>query len=158
MKTIALIDYGSGNLHSAARALRVAANNAKKTREIRITADPSAIAYADRIVLPGVGHFGDHHGGDLKRVDLILSVVARRLVLDDENAHNIAKPLNGHAAEAGIDLLTRLWPVFEARRVGGVFGGIGLGGLRNPPDEALADLHTGAVDGFGTQAFGRAKL
>ena len=59
MKTIALIDYGSGNLHSAARALRVAANNAKKTREIRITADPSAIAYVDRIVLPGVGHFAD---------------------------------------------------------------------------------------------------
>ena len=59
MKTIALIDYGSGNLHSAARALRVAANNAKKTREIRITAAPSAIAYADRIVLPGVGHFAD---------------------------------------------------------------------------------------------------
>ena len=59
MKTIALIDYGSGNLHSAARALREAANQAKKTREIRITADPSAIAYADRIVLPGVGHFAD---------------------------------------------------------------------------------------------------
>lgn len=59
MKTIALIDYGSGNLHSAARALRVASNEAKKTREIRITADPKAIAHADRIVLPGVGHFAD---------------------------------------------------------------------------------------------------
>lgn len=59
MKTIALIDYGSGNLHSAGRALRVAANNAKKTREIRVTSEPSAIAYADRIVLPGVGHFAD---------------------------------------------------------------------------------------------------
>lgn len=59
MKTIALIDYGSGNLHSAARALRVAANEAKKTREIRITADPDAIAHVDRIVLPGVGHFAD---------------------------------------------------------------------------------------------------
>ncbi|MEO1029181.1 MAG: imidazole glycerol phosphate synthase subunit HisH [Pseudomonadota bacterium] len=59
MKTIALIDYGSGNLHSAGRALRVAANNAKKTREIKATADPEAIAYADRIVLPGVGHFAD---------------------------------------------------------------------------------------------------
>ncbi len=59
MKMIALIDYGSGNLHSAARALRVAANNAKKTREIRITSDPAAIANADRIVLPGVGHFAD---------------------------------------------------------------------------------------------------
>ena len=69
MKMITLIDYGSGNLHSAARALRVAANNAKKTREIRITSDPDAIANADRIVLPGVGHFADcaanlrSHGG-----------------------------------------------------------------------------------------------
>ena len=59
MKTIALIDYGSGNLHSAARALRVAANEAKKTREIRMTSDPAAIAHADRIVLTGVGHFAD---------------------------------------------------------------------------------------------------
>jgi len=59
MKMIALIDYGSGNLHSAARALRVAANDAKRKREIRITADPDAIALADRIVLPGVGHFAD---------------------------------------------------------------------------------------------------
>ena len=59
MKTIALIDYGSGNLHSAARALRVAANASKKTREVRITADPSALGHADRIVLPGVGHFAD---------------------------------------------------------------------------------------------------
>ena len=59
MKMIALIDYGSGNIHSAARALRVAANNAKKTREIRITSDPDALATADRIVLPGVGHFAD---------------------------------------------------------------------------------------------------
>ena len=69
MKTIALIDYGSGNLHSAARALRVAANNAKKTREIRITSDPDALRHVDRIVLPGVGHFADcaanlrAHGG-----------------------------------------------------------------------------------------------
>ncbi|MEM6900060.1 MAG: imidazole glycerol phosphate synthase subunit HisH [Pseudomonadota bacterium] len=59
MKTIALIDYGSGNLHSASRALRVAANNAPKTREIRLTTDPDALRNADRIVLPGVGHFAD---------------------------------------------------------------------------------------------------
>lgn len=59
MKMIALIDYGSGNIHSAARALRVAANNAKKTREIRVTSDPDALVHADRIVLPGVGHFAD---------------------------------------------------------------------------------------------------
>ena len=59
MKTIALIDYGSGNLHSAARALRVAANDAKRPSEIVLTANPELIARADRIVLPGVGHFAD---------------------------------------------------------------------------------------------------
>ena len=59
MRTIALIDYGSGNVHSAARALRAAANRARKTREIKLTADPDTIRRADRIVLPGVGHFGD---------------------------------------------------------------------------------------------------
>lgn len=59
MKMIALIDYGSGNLHSAGRALRMAANESKKTREIRITSDPDALRNADRIVLPGVGHFAD---------------------------------------------------------------------------------------------------
>ena len=76
MKMIALIDYGSGNLHSAARALRVAANNARKKREIRITSDPAAIANADRIVLPGVGHFADcatnlrHHSGLVEALEL----------------------------------------------------------------------------------------
>ena len=59
MKTIALIDYGSGNLHSAARALRVAAHEAGTDSEIILTADPQIIARADRIVLPGVGHFAD---------------------------------------------------------------------------------------------------
>ncbi len=60
---IALIDYGSGNVHSAARALRAAANNAKKTREVRLTSDPDALRSADRIVLPGVGHFRDCKAG-----------------------------------------------------------------------------------------------
>ncbi|GAB5458147.1 MAG: imidazole glycerol phosphate synthase subunit HisH [Henriciella sp.] len=59
MKTIALIDYGSGNLHSAERALRVAAVNADAPREICVTSDPAALASADQIVLPGVGHFAD---------------------------------------------------------------------------------------------------
>ncbi|MEO1101613.1 MAG: imidazole glycerol phosphate synthase subunit HisH [Pseudomonadota bacterium] len=59
MRMIALIDYGSGNIHSAERALRAAADEAKKTPEIWVTSDPDAIRQADRIVLPGVGHFAD---------------------------------------------------------------------------------------------------
>lgn len=56
---VALIDYGSGNIHSAARALREAASRANTTHNVTVTADPADIAAADRIVLPGVGHFAD---------------------------------------------------------------------------------------------------
>lgn len=59
MKIIALIDYGSGNIHSAARALRAAAELADVPCEIDVTSDPDTLAEADRIVLPGVGHFAD---------------------------------------------------------------------------------------------------
>ncbi|MEL6322863.1 MAG: imidazole glycerol phosphate synthase subunit HisH [Pseudomonadota bacterium] len=79
MKTIALIDYGSGNLHSAARALRVAANAAKKTREIKITADPDALRYADRIVLPGVGHFADCIE-NLRRQDGLIEALTEEVI------------------------------------------------------------------------------
>lgn len=57
--TVALIDYGSGNLRSAEKALaRVAAENATG-QDIVVTADASLVAKAGRIVLPGVGAFGD---------------------------------------------------------------------------------------------------
>ena len=51
--TVALIDYGAGNLHSVANALQAAGG-----RDILITADADAVARAERIVLPGVGAFG----------------------------------------------------------------------------------------------------
>jgi glutamine amidotransferase len=58
VQTIALIDYGSGNLRSAERALLAAAANANRRREVRVTSDPSYVRLADRIVLPGQGAFG----------------------------------------------------------------------------------------------------
>ena len=57
MQTVALIDYGSGNLPSAHKALLVAAGDLAKPPKISATADPELIASADRIVLPGVGAF-----------------------------------------------------------------------------------------------------
>jgi imidazole glycerol-phosphate synthase subunit HisH len=57
MQTVALIDYGSGNLASAEKALLAAAHQANRRREVRITADPDFIARADRIVMPGQGAF-----------------------------------------------------------------------------------------------------
>lgn len=51
--SVALIDYGAGNLRSAAKALEAAG-----AANVRVTADPHEVRAADRIVLPGVGAFG----------------------------------------------------------------------------------------------------
>ena len=56
---IAVVDYGSGNLASASRALALAAERAGIAAEVTVTADPEAVAKADRIVLPGQGAFAD---------------------------------------------------------------------------------------------------
>jgi glutamine amidotransferase len=57
MQRVALIDYGSGNLRSAEKALLEAARRSGAPAEIRTTADPDYVAAADRLVLPGVGAF-----------------------------------------------------------------------------------------------------
>ena len=63
--TVAIVDYGSGNLHSAAKAFERAAHAAGFDQPILVTNDPGAVAAADRVVLPGVGAFADcRHGLD----------------------------------------------------------------------------------------------
>jgi glutamine amidotransferase len=57
MAKVALIDYGSGNLRSAEKALAVAAARAASPHEIVVTYDPETVASADALVLPGVGAF-----------------------------------------------------------------------------------------------------
>jgi imidazole glycerol-phosphate synthase subunit HisH len=57
--SIAIIDYGSGNLHSAAKAVERAARDAGGKEPVRVTADPDAVRQAERVVLPGVGAFAD---------------------------------------------------------------------------------------------------
>jgi len=57
MRSIALIDYGSGNLRSAEKALLKASGTLGAPCAIQATADPEVIARADAIVLPGVGAF-----------------------------------------------------------------------------------------------------
>jgi glutamine amidotransferase len=59
MMHIAVVDYGSGNLASASRALALAAERAGIEAIVEVTADPSVVAKAGRIVLPGQGAFAD---------------------------------------------------------------------------------------------------
>lgn len=59
MTRVAIIDYGSGNLRSAAKAFERAISDAGLAMDVVVTADADAVRNADRIVLPGVGAFGD---------------------------------------------------------------------------------------------------
>lgn len=60
---VAIIDYGSGNLRSAAKAFARAARDSGLAAEVIVSGDPDQIARADRIVLPGVGAFGACRAG-----------------------------------------------------------------------------------------------
>lgn len=61
--SVAIIDYGSGNLHSAAKAFERAARSMENPEPILVTRDPDQVFRADRVVLPGVGAFADCRKG-----------------------------------------------------------------------------------------------
>ena len=61
--TVAIVDYGSGNLHSAQKAFERAAREAGVSTPILVTNDAEKVAAAERIVLPGVGAFADCRRG-----------------------------------------------------------------------------------------------
>lgn len=60
---VAIIDYGSGNLHSAAKAFERAAREADSKLAVKVTAEPEDVLSAERVVLPGVGAFADCKAG-----------------------------------------------------------------------------------------------
>ena len=61
--SIAVIDYGSGNLKSAAKALETAANNISVKSKIMVTSDPEVIKKSNKVNLPGQGSFRDCYLG-----------------------------------------------------------------------------------------------
>ena len=71
MPTVAIIDPGSGNLRSAAKAFERVADG---SHDIMVTSDPAVVAAADRIVLPGQGAFADCRNG-LLAVDGMLDAL-----------------------------------------------------------------------------------
>ena len=70
--TLALIDYGAGNLHSVHNALKAAG-----AVDVRVTADPDIVAHADRVVLPGVGAFA-HCMAALSGIDGMIAAMEQR--------------------------------------------------------------------------------
>jgi imidazole glycerol-phosphate synthase subunit HisH len=85
--SVAIIDYGSGNLHSAAKAFERAARDLSLAARIDVTADPEVVRRASRIVLPGVGAFKDCRDG-LKAVPGMWETLV-------EEVHRHGKPFLG---------------------------------------------------------------
>jgi len=63
MQRVVIINYGSGNLHSAAKAFERAARESEADARIEVSDNPADVERADRIVLPGVGAFADCRAG-----------------------------------------------------------------------------------------------
>ena len=61
--SVAIVDYGSGNLHSAHKAFERVAHESGLHTKVIVTSDPAQVLAAERIVLPGVGAFADCRRG-----------------------------------------------------------------------------------------------
>ncbi|MGA7013867.1 MAG: imidazole glycerol phosphate synthase subunit HisH, partial [Pseudolabrys sp.] len=87
MSGVAIVDYGSGNLHSAAKAFERAARESGYEKRIAVTSDPDVVTRANRIVLPGVGAFADCRRG----LDEIPGMVDAL----EQNVRKMGKPFFG---------------------------------------------------------------
>ncbi len=79
MSSIAIIDYGAGNLRSAAKAFERVAAERGAGDVVAVTADPDIVRQADRIMLPGVGAFADCMAG-LQAVPGMIEVLDERVI------------------------------------------------------------------------------
>ncbi|MSO69515.1 MAG: imidazole glycerol phosphate synthase subunit HisH [Alphaproteobacteria bacterium] len=95
---VAIIDYGSGNLRSAAKAFERAARDGARGVAIEVTGDAAALKNASHIVLPGVGAFADCRAG-LKRLPGLWEAL-------DEAVRREGKPFLGICV--GMQLMARV--------------------------------------------------
>jgi glutamine amidotransferase len=84
---VAIVDYGSGNLHSAHKAFERAVKEAGLDRTVSVTSRPDEVAAADHVVLPGVGAFADCKRG--------LAAVAGMIDALDETVRRRGRPFLG---------------------------------------------------------------
>jgi glutamine amidotransferase len=148
--SVAIIDYGSGNLHSAAKAFERAARDSGSTQPIVVTSDPETVRAADRVVLPGVGAFADCRRGLDQlpgMVDAMTEAVRRRgtpflgicvgmqLMADRGREYEVTEGLGWIAGEVGritprdpnLKIPHMGWNTLEEHRPHPLFAGIALG-------------------------------
>jgi imidazole glycerol-phosphate synthase subunit HisH len=111
--SVAIVDYGSGNLHSAAKAFERAAREAAADEAIVVTSDPDAVRRAARIVLPGVGAFADCRRG--------LDAVPGMLEALEESVRRRGRPFFGICV--GMQLMAERGREYEVTKGLGWIGG-----------------------------------
>lgn len=152
MSVLAIIDYGSGNLRSVAKAFERAAADSGISRKIEVTDNPQRIAGADRIVLPGVGAFAACMKGLAERKG-VLEALEHRVLRE-------GRPFLGICV--GMQLLADQGLEFGSRRgLGWIAGEVGPiaenGGQRRSPhmgwnSVTLRSGHS-LLDGLDGEAF-----
>jgi glutamine amidotransferase len=129
--TTVIVDYGSGNLYSAAKAFERAARESGSSEKIVVSDDANAVRKADRVVLPGVGAFADCRRG--------LDAVPGMIDALNEAVHEKGKPFFGICV--GMQLLAERGREYEVTQ--------GLGWIKGevnriaPSDSALKIPHMG---------------
>ncbi|MDQ0467387.1 imidazole glycerol phosphate synthase subunit HisH [Labrys wisconsinensis] len=127
----AIVDYGSGNLHSARKAFERASRESGTAADILVTADPERVRRADRIVLPGVGAFADCKRG--------LAAVPGMIEALDEAVIPGGRPFLGICV--GMQLMAERGLEFETTRgLGWIAGDVKV---IAPADPALKIPHMG---------------
>jgi len=122
---VAIIDYDSGNLHSAQKAFERAAREAGINAKVELTRDAEKLVHADRIVLPGVGAYADCRAG-LDAVDGMVEALQEAVIRH-------AKPFFGICV--GMQLMaTRGLEKRETRGLGWIGGDVVH---MKPDDESL---------------------
>jgi glutamine amidotransferase len=96
-QTVVIVDYESGNLHSAHKAVERAARDHGIAAEVLVSRDPGDVRRADRVILPGVGAFADCKSG--------LTAVPGMIEAINEFAIDQAKPFLGICV--GMQLMAR---------------------------------------------------
>lgn len=131
MKRVALIDYGSGNLRSAAKAIQRAADENALALDLRVTAKTDDVTAADAIVLPGVGAFADCYRG-LSSLDGMIDALNDQVIAK-------AKPFLGICV--GMQLMASVGREHgEHKGLGWIDGAVEL---LKPSDAALKIPHMG---------------
>jgi glutamine amidotransferase len=129
--TVAIVDYGSGNLHSAAKAFEYAARRLPQPETIVVTNDPDRVWRADRVVLPGVGAFADCKRG-LASLDGMIQAL-------NETVRDKARPFFGICV--GMQLMAEHGREYET--VDGLGWIAGAVEKITPQDEQLKIPHMG---------------